>query len=374
MGIQTFTFSPGLTQAFVRFGYDHYRDDPQWIPPFEDELLAQLSPEFNFHRTTGNNHMNFLATAGNKVVGRVSAMVNRELKDRDGQAVGTIGFFESVNDYAVAKQLLEHATGWLVREQKIKRIWGPMNFDIWHGYRLMTRGFERKPFYGEPYNKPYYAEFFEHYGFTPKQHWHTFEISGHAELQHLTRTESSRFSALTAQGYRFPAIDLARYRDELRKLHSVLSRSFAGFLGFTMLSSAEFERLFLPMRHAVHPRLFLFAYDPAGHLCGFAVALREVSAAIRAMRGRNDWIARARFLYHRCCAHRINFYLIGKTPERYRSDLGRALFSRVVKAALDQRYQSALFSLVARGNPSRNLLRNVAADESREYILYELNR
>jgi hypothetical protein len=318
--------------------------------------------------------MNFLATAGDKVVGRVSAMVNRDLKDRDGQPVGSVGFFESVNDYAVARDLFDSAARWLGEKQGMRRIWGPMNFDIWHGYRLMTRGFDRKPFYGEPYNKPYYAEFFERYGFAPKQHWNSFEVSGRAALRHLAQSGRSLSYSLAAQGYRFTAFNPARFGDELHKLHAVLSRSFSEFLGYTPISASEFVRLYLPMRYAAHPRLFLFAYDPAGHLCGFAAALREVSAAVRAMGGRDNWIARARFLYHRRSADRINFYLIGKTLEQNRNGLGKALFSRVIKAAFDEGYESALFSLVAQGNPSRNLLQEVAADDSRQYTLYELNR
>jgi hypothetical protein len=43
MGIQKFTFSPSLTRGFARFGYEIYQGDPCWIPPFEDELIAQLS-------------------------------------------------------------------------------------------------------------------------------------------------------------------------------------------------------------------------------------------------------------------------------------------------------------------------------------------
>jgi hypothetical protein len=55
--------------------------------------------------------------------------------------------------------LLEHAIEWLREKHDLQRIWAPVNFDIWHGYRLMTRGFEEKTFYGEPYNKIYYPGF-----------------------------------------------------------------------------------------------------------------------------------------------------------------------------------------------------------------------
>lgn len=376
MGIRAFTFSPSLTGDFVRVGTDLYRGDSRWIPPFEDELLAQLSSGFGFYQTPGNRHMNLLAKAGNKVVGRISASVNRDLKDGDGQPVGAVGFFEAADDYAVAEDLLDTAIRWLREEQGMKRIWGPMNFDIWHGYRLMTRGFDRDPFYGEPYNPPSYPEFFERYGFAPKQHWNSIEIRGRTALEKLAEPGSAAFARLVDQGYRFETFERRHVRAALRRLHAVLGKAFSGFLGYTPVMAAEFERVFSPMRHAALPRLFRFAYDESQRLCGFAVALRDLSPAIRAMGGRKTWLAKSRFLYHRGRGNRILFHLIGKTPDerRKRNGLGSALLSRTLKAAVAQGHETVLVTLTVHGSPLRRLLREFAADEGRQYTLYELNR
>jgi hypothetical protein len=83
-------------------------------------------------------------------------MVNAAIRDEDGTAVGLIGFFECVEDPVVATVLLDAARDWLREEHGLQRIWGPMNFDIWHSYRFMTRGFDQVPFYGEPDNKACY--------------------------------------------------------------------------------------------------------------------------------------------------------------------------------------------------------------------------
>jgi GNAT superfamily N-acetyltransferase len=374
MAIRQFTFSPRLTRQFVRFGYDLYQGDPHWIAPFEDELWAQLARRFYFYQDRANRHAHFLACSGTQVVGRISALFNHNLRDRNGQAVGMIGFFESVDDYAVAKDLFDAASGWLGENLAIDRIWGPMNFDIWHGYRLKSAGFERSPFYGEPYNKHYYAEFFERYGFTAKQQWRSFEISGVEALRQLAHPAAELHGALVKQGYRFVSFSRLSFRTVLKNLHRLLEQTFNGFLGYTPLSDAEFERLFMPMRYVAQPRLFLFADAPDGQCCGFAAGLPEVSAAVRAMGGQTDWYSRARFLYHSRAADRLNFYLIGTTPEHQREGLGKGLFSLVLQSALNSGYRSALLSLVADGNPSCRLLRGSNVDNSRQYTLYELNR
>jgi hypothetical protein len=376
MGIQKFTFSPSLTRGFTGFGYELYQGDPCWIPPFEDELIAQLSPDFFFYRTPGNRHAHFLATLGKKIVGRISAMVNYELRDRDGQPVGALGFFEAVNDYAVARELLDSAIRWLWDDQGIKRIWGPMNFDIWHGYRLMTRGFEQKRFYGEPYNKPYYQDFFERYALTPKQHWNSVEVRGRKTLERLAEPGMVSYGSLRQQGYRFESLKPTRIREELLKLHFVVSRSFSGFLGYTPISPAEFQRLFFSVRYAADPDFFLFAYDPADRLCGFVAGLLDLADGVRAMHGRNNWLAKSRFFFHRRRVDRTLLHLIGKTPEENHkhNGLGAALFSHAFRAISAKGYETLVMTLMAQGSASRRFLQELAADDRRQYTLYEWNR
>lgn len=376
MAIKQFTFDPALIEAFVRFGYDHYREDTNWIPPLRRDLYAQLLPEFSFYRKPGNSHRHFLITAGKKVTGRISAMVNSGLRDGDQTRVGTVGFFECVDDFVVAQDLLDAAIGWLRDEHAIHRVWGPMNFDIWHGYRFMTRGFQEKLFYGEPYNKRYYPAFLERYGFIPKQHWNSVEVHGSETIEKMVERGAARYQQLVDCGYRFEHFDVGRFNDEIRKLHSVLTRSFCGFLGFTPISLADFENLFATSRHAFDPRFFLFVYDEGNVLVGFVGGFLELSDAIRAMRGASGPISKLRFLYHRRRVDRIMIHIGGKTPEEAakQNGLGRALLYAVVREVIEQGYDTVLVTLMAQGNKARWLLDGHASYDRRQYTLYELNR
>lgn len=376
MAIHEFTFDHELTQRFVRFGYQVYRGDRHWVPPLEDDVFSQLAPEFPFYGRPGNAHRHFLATAGGRVRGRISATVNRDLKDCEGMPVGCLGFFESENDPTVAQDLLDAAVGWLRREHGLSRVWGPMNFDIWHGYRFLTSGFGDQPFSGEPYNKPYYPQFFERYGFVPKRRWNSYEAESWDSCEHLRRRGATRLHEFVRSGYRFLPFNHSRFREELRKLHAIVLRSYAQFPGFTPISFAEFEQVTAPMRHTLLSRSFIFVHDAEHEVCGFAAALLDVSDALRAMQGRSTPIARAKFLIHRQFANRVMFHLIGLTPEeaRKRNGLGTALVTQVLNGLADRGYQRFIASLMAEGNASRGLLHGLAGDKVREYVLYELNQ
>lgn len=375
MAIIHFTFNPELLAAFVRFGYDLYREDTTWIPPLQREVYAQLSPDFPFYKKPGNCHRSFLVTASNRVIGRISAMVNQELKDQDGTPVGTIGFFECVNDLNVAQDLIHHSTQWLHKEKGIHRIWGPMNFDIWHSYRLMTKGFDQKLFYGEPYNKAYYQDFFENNDFTAKYYWDSVEITGREKIAKMIRPYAERYQLLVEKGYHFKRFNMRKFKSELRKLHFALTKSFKGFLGFTPISLSEFMQLFEKSRYAFHPQLFTFVYDEHNVLAGFAASLLELSDAIRAMNGKDNPIAKLKFICNRQRVNRINFYIGAITPEEAmkRSGLGRAGFYYIFRQILTEGFETAVVALMAKGNRVHKLLGEDAPKPQREYTLYELN-
>lgn len=375
MAIIHFTFDPELSAAFVRFGYDLYREDTNWIPPLQREVYAQLSPDFPFYQKPGNCHRSFLVTASNRVIGRISAMVNQELKDQDGTPVGTIGFFECVNDLNVAQDLIYHSTQWLHKEKGIHRIWGPMNFDIWHSYRLMTKGFDQKLFYGEPYNKAYYQDFFENNDFTAKYCWDSVEITGREKIAKIIRPYAKRYQLLVEKGYHFKRFNMRKIKSELRKLHFALTKSFNGFLGFTPISLSEFMQLFENSRYAFHPQLFTFVYDEHNVLAGFAAGLLELSDAIRAMNGKDNPIAKLKFICNRQRVNRINFYIGGITPEEAmkRSGLGRAGFYYIFRQILTEGFETVVVALMAKGNRVHKLLGEDTPKPQREYTLYELN-
>lgn len=375
MALVDFSFNPALTDDFIRFGYDVYRGDPNWIAPFRTHLRAQFMPTFSFYQKPGNCHRHFLAKRGDAVNGRVSAMVNGELRDKDGTPVGTIGFFECIDDLGVAQELLSAAVTWLQRYCGIRRIWGPMNFDIWHGYRLMTRGFDENTFYGEPYNKPYYPAFFHRFGFTERKHWYSVELSGRETLERMIALGGTRYEQLVERGYRFDHLNMRRFREGMCTLHAVLTQSFCGFLGFTPISCDDFERLFATSRRMFDPRLCIFVYDENDRLAGFAGAFRDFSDGIRVMRGEDTLVAKLRFRWAQREAKRVLFYLGGMTVEEARrgSGLGRAGLYYVIRQMLDAGCETVLFAMQAEGSPVRALMRGNAAQAQRQYTLYEVN-
>ncbi len=376
MSVKEFTFENGLMNEFIEFGYEIYRGDDNWIPPMRHVVDHQLNEGFGFYRKPGNCHRKFIAITGGKVHGRIAALVNSDLKHPDGGQVGTVGFFECVNDFSVAQDLIDSAVNWLFEEMGVSHIWGPMNFDIWHSYRFMTRGFERDLFYGEPYNKPFYPEHFERCGFKTINRWDSLEMEGRENLKKLTRRGSERYEYLMDSGYRFENLDMRHFKEEVRKLYGILCQTFSNFPGFTPISFNDFLQLYPGSRLAIDPDLVTFVYNENDEIAGFMAAFLELADAVRAMGGKKGPFATLRFLKMRGRVDRINFHLGGATPEEIsrRNGIGRAGFYYLVNQALNRGYEKIIMTMRMLGNPSRSLAGPEAPAPQRVYALYGLSR
>ncbi|HEU0108851.1 MAG TPA: hypothetical protein VFT38_21895 [Vicinamibacteria bacterium] len=373
MGLVTFTFEREATARFIDLGYDLYRGDPGWVPPLRVELQAQLSPAFPFYARSGNDHRRFLALAGGHAVARVMATVNGARRGEDGAAEGAVGLFEAARDDAAAEDVLGAAVEWLRAAYGVRRVRGPLNFDIWHGYRFMTRGFERERFFGEPCNKPYYPDVFERLGFTVCRRWSSFELPGSVPAEGLSSSRGLSGRDFVARGYRFEAFGRYPFDERVALLHHVLTQSFSSFPGYTPIALAEFRELMSLARHVLHPRCSTFVFDETGALAGFTAVFVDVADAVRAMNGSSSLAGRLRFLWRRRRASRLLFHLGGITPAEARRHTGLACaaFHHTLDLIRAERCDAVVASLVARGNPVRRLFGAYARDAFREYALYE---
>lgn len=372
--IRAFDFDASLSRAFVDLCGNLYEGDPGWIPIFRASLLRKFSPGFPFYRRAGARHRHFLCLAGNRPLGHASAFVNPDLRDLDGTPVGAVGFFECTEDPQVAAELLGTATDWLGQEG-LKRIWGPVQFDLWHGYRFMTRGFGGNTFYGEPYNKPSYPGFFQANGFALRKRWLSVEIKGRDALEKLLAKGEDRYRRLVETGYRFVRTGL-RKRPDVETLYRLVQSSYRGFLGITPIAFEEFEALIAASARVFDRRFVHLVCDGTGEAVAFSIAYPDVTPAIRAMRGSEGILARIRYLRHRGDASRVIFYMAGATPEELarKSGIGRAGSHNTIREVLKAGYERILFALMAEDSPARHVVGGQPESDRREYGLYELRR
>src|SRR5947207_1684161 len=112
-------------ERFIAFPYDLYRGHPLWVPQLRMDVRTLLSPKKNPFFQHAEVQC-FVGRLDGRIVGRIAAIKNDAHNREHGDRVGFYGFFESVDDPAVARALFDTAAAWL-RQKGFETMRGPMN-------------------------------------------------------------------------------------------------------------------------------------------------------------------------------------------------------------------------------------------------------
>lgn len=366
--ITPYAFDASKLAAYLDLRARLYRNDRHSGLWSRAQWAGYFSADYPFYQQPGNAHCHFLATADGLAVGHLSAMLNGDLRDRDRNGVGAVGFFDCIDDQTVARALVTAARDWFRQRSSVQRVWAPLQFDIWHGYRLLVRGFDTRAFFGEPRNPAYYPALFEHAGLRTCKRWYSLELMERTAVAALAEKWTTDYAHALDDGYGFLPLDV---RDSalVNALHPVVESSYRNFLGFTPLAPAQFSAVFSAYAETLDPRFALIATRPDGAPAGFAIAYPDTGACatveVAAEKRPSSVPGGARAV----------FFMIGITPEESarRRGLGRALFHRCLTQLLAAGYASVLVALIAEDSPAWPLLDDRRTDAQREYALYELN-
>ena len=124
--------SPAERDAFIKFPWRIYEDDPAWVAPLLLERKQFLDRKKHPFFEHGDAAL-FLARSGDQIVGRIMASDDPNYNALHQSNIGCFGLFESVNDPAVAAVLCEAAAGWL-RAKGRNEIMGPIDYSTtWIG-------------------------------------------------------------------------------------------------------------------------------------------------------------------------------------------------------------------------------------------------
>ena len=130
-------------RQFILLPFRLYEGVDQWVPPLISERKRHLDRRKNPYFQHAEAEY-FLARRGERVVGRISAQVDRRFNEIQGNDWGQFGFFECEDDPEVAAALLDAAREWL-RDRGRDHLIGPLDFSTNHECGLLVEGHELRP-------------------------------------------------------------------------------------------------------------------------------------------------------------------------------------------------------------------------------------
>ena len=211
-------------KKFIRLNYEMYKDNPYSVPDLYEDMLNTFStdknPAFEFCEADY-----FLAYQGDKIVGRVAAIINRRANETWNKKAVRFGWIDFIDDPEVSKALIDTVKAW-GKERGMTTLEGPLGFTDMDAEGMLIEGFDQLSTMATIYNYPYYPKHMEALGLVKATDWVELKLKVPEKLP---------------DGYaRVADIVKRRYNLRVRKLHSVkeIKRTGIGYTIFDLINEA----------------------------------------------------------------------------------------------------------------------------------------
>ena len=263
---------------FLDFPYEHYKDHPYWIAPLRMDQAKVLNEDKNPFFEHGEAGLFLAENERGEVVGRVAGIKNGMHLQKYDDGNGFFGFFETIEDYAVAEALLDAASNWL-RVRGLRGVRGPTNPSMNDTAGLLVRGFDREPSILMPYNPAYYVDFLERYGFERAMTmWAYYVHKKYVNVERLNR--GAELVMRRYPGLKLRTLDMDRFWDEAKTVLRIYNAAWAENWGHVPMTEHEFEHLAKDLKQIVEPEIVFFL-ELDGEPIAFSILLPNMNQALR---------------------------------------------------------------------------------------------
>ena len=356
-------------RRFQRLPWTIYADDPNWVPP----ILSQERLLLGWGRHPFFDHaemVTFLAERDGKVAGRIAVFVNDIHNAKYDEKRGFFGFFECVDDLAVARALFDAGRVWLLRRGMTD--WrGPVNPSLNYTCGLLIDGFSSPPVFLMTYNPPYYAALIEALGFAKTQDMYAYEMDVALLAKLVDRYKPAVMSSLEGDDFAVRRFDRKHFAAEIRTFLEIYNRALDGTWGFTPLQQGEVTHIAKEMGQIIAPEFAAFAMVD-GVAVGAVLALLDYNQIIRKLNGRLLPFGIFRILRGRKRINVARAMAVTMLPEYQQSGLGIVLLDRLVESAKPWGLKGWEFSWVLESNEaSRGSLKKAGTKLTKTYRIYD---
>jgi GNAT superfamily N-acetyltransferase len=272
----------GDLRRFVALPYRLHAGTP-WIPPLKLERYLFLTRRLNAYFTHGEAEY-FLALRGGRVVGRVTAQVDRAFNEFHGNRWGMFGFLEFEDDQEVLDALLATAEQWL-RERDCERMVGPMDFQMNDESGILIDGFELDPVIRQPWHPPYYQRRIEAAGLTKAMDLYSWwlDVADRDKVLPILPEVADR--ARDKYGIKIRKMSRRHLRRDIDEFAKVYNAAWSTNWGFVPYSEKDLDDL-AETYQLVFDRDWFMIAEIDGETVAAAITIPDINQVLKKMKGR----------------------------------------------------------------------------------------
>ena len=324
----------GDRRQFLDLPYRLYATEKRWVPPLRMERKEHLDPAKNPFFEHAEVQF-FLALRDGRVVGRISAHIDRNLNEFQDNRWGLFGFFECEDDPEAARALVDAAEAWL-RERGRDRMVGPMDYTTNDECGVLIEGHERPPIILCPWQHPYYQRLLEeacglakamdllmwelHISDKSKVHHSIWDVADAVEPRHGIVVRSFRKRDL---------------QDEVTKFLEIYNAAWERNWGFVPLTEKEVRHYAKQLKPVLDENwAYIAERKDTGEVVGAALTLPDFNQVLAKIKdGRLlpfGWLVALR---NRKKVDRVRVFALGVKPEYQHTGVAARMYQMHFEAA-----------------------------------------
>ena len=357
--------------AFIKFQWRIYANDPVWVPPLIIERKTFLDHKRHPFYRHGDAAL-FLARQNGEIVGRIMASDDPNYNSLHQSNLGCFGLFECIEDRDVAAALFEAAASWL-RQKGRTEMMGPIDYSTNYVCGLLIDGFQFPPTILTAHNPPYYRELIESCGFTKAKDWYAWWFADPAKAVTHLRRFAERVRRRWPVTIR-PA-NLKNIREESRRLRQIYNQAWEKNWGFVPFTEAEFEFMTREMKPLLVPE-FAWIAEMGNEPIGFTLCLPDINVALRDLNGRLTRfgfpIGLIKLLFYKRRIRKGRLIALGVIEKYRRAGVAEMLVLRVMEETMIKRGITGELSMTLEDNFMINrFLEAIGATKYKTYRIFK---
>ncbi len=354
-------------KRFIDFLYEHYEGEEHWIAPLKMEQKKLIDEDKNPFYENAEIAL-FLVEEGEKLCGRIAAIIDHRYNEHHNDKTGFFGFFECINDQTVANLLLKVASGWL-RERGRTKILGPANPSMMDEVGILVEGFEYDPSIMMPYHKPYYDKLIKNAGLSKAMDLYAFRVTqGTVNLDRMYRAEELVRRRIRRLDIR--EIDLKNIDQEVQIVRHIYNEAWSGNWGFIPLNEKELENLAKDLKLILDPKVAHIA-EVDGEPVAFSIGLPDLNQALKHLDGTLLPTGIFKLLWYRRKINRIRTALMGVLPKYQGKGIDALLHKEAIINGKEVGYKSSELSWVLESNKEMiSVAEKIGARREKTYRMY----
>jgi GNAT superfamily N-acetyltransferase len=354
---------------FIKLPWAIHRDHDRWVPPLIFERKRFLDRRKNPYFEHGEAEY-FIAWRDGEPVGRITAMIDRQLNEYHDWKWGTFGFFEAIDDPEVAGALLGMADAW-VRERGMDRLVGPMDFTMNDEVGILIEGFDLRPMLKQPWHPPYYQGLMEQNGMEKAQDllmWNL-EVSDRSSV--LPIIDQLAADVGPKHGITIRHMNKRKLEDEVRRFVEVYNAAWSKNWGFTPISESELRHTAKEMKPILDAD-WTWVAEKDGETIGVALTIPDFNQAIEKMNGRLFPFGWLHALRQRPKIDRVRVGFLGVKPEWQHTGVAAAFYIEHFEMATHKPQDGGEMGWILESNKGMNRgMEAMGGRVVKKYRLYE---